>query len=398
MNRIHKLTILSIVATLIVLSSACDRLRTSRQSPEPTIVASDSYDARESIEPFFKFGSGRFHVAVVQSGEYVPYTKAFVAILDGLAEYGWMEPVSIPDDVEMADVIRILNTGKYSEYIEFPSTLYFNFDWDVQRTARPEFQKIINSSPGDIDLILSFGTDATRVLSKMEDSEIPVVGDSISNGVTAGIIDSIEDSGKDFLTIRCNVGVYREQVRLFHDLINFKTLGVLYTDTPSGRSYTALEDIEAIAAERGFDVVGISDYLHEAEGHPEAESGYLKALEELAPQVDAVYLTIQAGLTDDNLPNILAILAKYNLPSFAMANIWKYVERGVLFGVSETEMESAGLYNAEKIVNILKGIKPRSLNQIFQHTPQVAINLKTAYAIGYEVPESVLNRADEIYR
>jgi len=393
----HKAPALSMIAILILLLSACDRPGTSRHSPKPTIVSSDGYDANESFEPFFKFGSGRFHVAVVQSGEYLPYTKAFVAIVNGLAEYGWMAPIAVADDAEMADVIRELNSRKYSDYIDFPADLYFDFDWDVPRASRPEFQRIIGAPANEIDLIISFGTDATRVLSKIEGLRIPVLGDSISNGVTAGIIDSIEDSGKDFLTIRCNVGVYREQVRLFHDLINFKRLGVLYTDTPSGRSYAALDDIEAVAAERGFEVIGATRHLHEEEGHPQAESGYLKALEELCPQVDAVYLTIQAGFTDNNLSRVLAILAEHKLPSFAMANVWKYVERGVLFGVSETEMASAGIYNAEKIVNILKGIKPRSLSQVFQHVPKVAINLKTAEDIGYAVPESVLNRADEIH-
>ncbi|MBN1423926.1 hypothetical protein JXA88_05150 [Candidatus Fermentibacteria bacterium] len=393
----RRTTVFSTVLMLLVLLSACDRPGASRHSPKPTIVASNGYDVKESFEPFFKFGSGRFHVAVVQSGEYLPYTRAFVAILTGLSDQGWMAPITVPDDAEMADVIRELNSKKYSDYIDFPASLYFDFEWEVQRSARPEFQRIIGASTNEIDLIISFGTDATRVLSKIDGFRIPVLGDSISNGVTAGIIDSIEDSGKDFLTIRCNVGVYREQVRLFHDLINFKRLGVLYTDTASGRSYAAVDDIEAVAAERGFEVVRMSKYLHEEEGHPEAESGYLRALKELCPQVDAVYLTIQAGFTDENLPRVLAVLAAYKLPSFAMANVWRYVERGVLFGVSETEMESAGVYNAQKIVNILKGIKPRSLNQVFQHIPRVAINLKTAEDIGYAVPESVLNRADEIY-
>ena len=35
--------------------------------------------------------------------------------------------------------------------------------------------------------------------------------------------------------------------------------------------------------------------------NPFTEEQYLKALEDLCPHIDAIYLTIQAGLTEDNI-------------------------------------------------------------------------------------------------
>ena len=75
-----------------------------------------------------------------------------------------------------------------------------------------------------------------------------------------------------------------------------------------------------------------------------------------------------------------------------------FVSNGILLGESESNVISVGIYNAKKIVTILKGEKAGSLNQIFEHVPHIAINLKAAELINYDVPIDIIASSDEIYQ
>ncbi|KKK99562.1 hypothetical protein LCGC14_2631530, partial [marine sediment metagenome] len=109
-----------------------------------------------------------------------------------------------------------------------------------------------------------------------------------------------------------------------------------------------------------------------------------------------VYFGIVNGLSSRNLPNIMEITNRYKLPTFSMKGS-TYVKRGVLFGVSESEEVATGIYNAKNIVQILRGKLPRSINQVFEHVPHIAINLEEANKIGYDVPIDIIASSDEIY-
>ena len=136
--------------------------------------------------------------------------------------------------------------------------------------------------------------------------------------------------------------------------------------------------------------------LIEEDNDPKAPEQYLTALKELAPKVDAIYLTIQAGLTLQNLPKILPIIETNKLPSFAMEGS-SYVKHGVLFSISAYQLSAVGEFNAKNMIRIFQGTTPRKLNQIFSITPRIAINLKAAERIGYDVPVDILGSSDEVY-
>jgi ABC-type uncharacterized transport system substrate-binding protein len=233
------------------------------------------------------------------------------------------------------------------------------------------------------------------VVSTPSSFDIPVIVTAVSDPVKSEIIQSVEDSGKDYLTAFCDPERFIRQVQLFHDVIQFKKLGVLYTDTLAGKTYAALDDIHTIAKEKGFEVIGNTNLIEE-DNDPQAPAQYVTALKDLAPQVDAIYLTVQAGLTLQNLQNILPIINQYKLPSFAMEGS-SYVKHGVLFSISAYQLFAVGEFNAKNMIRIFKGASPRELNQVFSITPKIAINLKAAELIGYDVPVDILGSSDEVY-
>jgi ABC-type uncharacterized transport system substrate-binding protein len=56
-----------------------------------------------------------------------------------------------------------------------------------------------------------------------------------------------------------------------------------------------------------------------------------------------------------------------------------------------------GMFEAAIMVKILNGAKPRQLPQLFQDSPNIALNLKTAELIGLYLYADMLAAADEIF-
>ncbi|HPO49860.1 MAG TPA: ABC transporter substrate binding protein [Spirochaetota bacterium] len=361
----------------------------------------DSTDDSENLKPFLKKSGEKFRIAIVQSGEYFEYYDVFEAMLNGLTTIGWMNELSFSGNFDrtILMLLKELKSQNYSDYIEFSEDLFFDFNWDDARIPLIKKSKIF-SGVIKADLIICLGTYAADfIVNKSNYDQIPVLADAISDPVGAGIIPSIEDSGRDFLTVRCDPNVYYRQIKLFYDVVKFKKLAVLYEDTGNGRSYAGIKDVERAAKEYGFEIVKNNNVLAEPmeKDFLKAQKMYLKALEDTLPNADAIYLGVSGGLEAENVSNVVKVINKYKKPSFAMEGS-RNVKKGVLLGVSASELRSTGIYNVKKIVKIFKGIKPGKLNQLFENIPSIAINLKTAEIIGYDVPIDIIGSSDEIYQ
>jgi ABC-type uncharacterized transport system substrate-binding protein len=230
----------------------------------------------------------------------------------------------------------------------------------------------------------------------VNDHRVPTIVISTSDPIKSGIVDSAEDSGRDHVMAQCDPQRFIRQLRMFHTLIGFEQLGVIYEDTPDGRVYAALEDIEVVAVERGFDIVvciAPETNLSEEEAVREA----VRCYEELAPQIDAFFVTPHAGSSVKHMPEILTIFYDYDIPTWGLDGS-ELVKHGVLMSISDVTTDHArGLWYAEAIGKILNGAKPRDLDQVFESPKTIAINLEAASLTGYDPPASILIVADEIY-
>jgi ABC-type uncharacterized transport system substrate-binding protein len=372
------------------------------------ITEKEHTDLQEfSLDPFLKNGERKHNIAVVIYGvweDFPDYSEVFMGMINGLAEIGWID--HIPDSAfyyspdkrqikEVIDIIGMIEDEEYSAYLNFSRDLYFDMEWDKETAKSRKFRDLVSEDSG-VDLIIALGTGPGEVFSALEDLSIPVVADSISDPLGSGIIPSYSDSGRDNLTVRVDPDRYKRQIRMFYDVVGFKRLGIIYEDTPEGRAYGAVKDIELISREKGFEIVRNTNVLPVDAGEVACEAQYLVAVEEVCKESDAVYFGIVNGLSSRNLPNIMKIANRYKLPTFSMKGS-AYVKQGVLFGVSESEEVATGIHNAKNIVQILRGKKPRSIDQIFEHVPHIAINLDEAKKIGYDVPIDIIASSDEIY-
>lgn len=219
---------------------------------------------------------------------------------------------------------------------------------------------------------------------------------STSDPVESGIIKSQDDSGFDHVHARVDPYRYERQIRIFHDIIKFKKLGIAFEDSIYGRSYAAIDTVEKVAADIGFEVVkcytksDISDTSI-------ASQSVIRCFEELSKEVDAIYVTIQGGVNTESIPNLVSIANKNSIPTFSQLGS-KEVQQGFLFSISRPGFKPAGLFLSATIAQILNGAKPRQLKQVFEETPSIAINLKTAEIVGLYLYADILAAADTIYR
>jgi ABC-type uncharacterized transport system substrate-binding protein len=312
-------------------------------------------------------------------------------------EMGWIERAEIPPQKgdQTKDLWNWLATDGKSKYLQFVKDAHYSANWDenLRKQMATEILNRVNQKK-DIDFMMAMGTWAGQDLATNK-HHTPTMVMVAADALGAGIIKRVEDSGFDHVTARVDPLRYERQVRIFHDVIGFKKLGVAYENTPTGRSYSAIDQIQKIAKERGFEVVP----CHEKSDVPDlkvAEEGMKRCFHELGKRVDAIYVTFHGGVSPRSIPELVKIANSYRIPTFSQEGSQE-VKYGFLMSISHASYKYVGRYYAETFARILNGAKPRQLDQVFEDPPKIAINLKTAQIIGYDPPVDVLVAADEIY-
>lgn len=344
-------------------------------------------------------GGKKWRIAYYQGGTSSAYYPYLVATIKGLISIGWIDKLELPTDKDQDThtLWQWLAKNIKSNYIDFAQDAYYTANWDSE--TREQIKKTIfnrlNTSK-DIDLIIAMGTWAGIDLANNKHA-IPTMVMSSTDPVRAGIVASNEDSGYDHVFARVAPRRYQRQVRIFHDVIRFKKLGIAYENSNLGKTYAAIDLIEAVAKEKQFEIVRCftKDDIPDQE---QAEASVVKCFEELAPQVDALYIVIQNGVNDKTLPKLVSIVNKYRIPTFSQQGSDE-VKKGVLLSISrEGGFGPVGRFLAISMAKIFNGAKPREINQVFEEGPALAINLKTAEIIGLYLSAEILAAADEIYR
>ena len=350
-----------------------------------------------SSNPITKNGK-KFRIAYFEGGEYIVYQTMLTYIIKGLMEIGWAEMDEIPpQEGEQTDKLwNWASNNIKSKYIDFIYNGHYTCNWD-DKYAVSMADKLINriNNDKDIDMIIAMGTLAGQNLSN-DRHNVPTIVVNATDAVGAKIVKSVEDSGYDHVNAHVDPFRYERQIRLFHDIIGFKKLGMIYEDTVAGRSYAAFEDVENVSKERGFEIVS----CYAKADNPDfdlAANDYLRCLNTISKEIDAMYITGSNGVTENSRPNIIKILNKYKIPSFSQTGSFE-VKDGILLSISQESYKYVGIFHAETMARVFNGSLPRQLTQIYEEPPKIAINLKTAEIIGYDPPVDILAAADEIFQ
>lgn len=367
-------------------------------------VQSNSSSANEVIE---KFGTApllndgrKWRIVFYEGGPHANYYHYLDATVRGLMKLGWIEKSDLKDvQSRRQDTKRLWNwlaKDAQSDYLEFVEDGYYSANWDDDQRKENKSALIERlRSDEEVNLVIAMGTWAGLDLANDEHS-VPTIVMSTSDPVESGIIKSQEDSGYDHVHARVDPYRYERQLRIFYDIIKFKKLGIAFEDSIYGRSYAAIDTVEKVAADIGFEVVKCHT-KSDISDTDIASKSVIKCFDKLSKEVDAIYVTIQGGVNTESIPRLVEIANKNSIPTFSQLGS-KEVEQGFLFSISRPGFKPAGLFLSATIAQILNGAHPRQLKQVFEETPSIAINLKTAEIVGLYLYADILAAADTIYR
>jgi putative tryptophan/tyrosine transport system substrate-binding protein len=221
--------------------------------------------------------------------------------------------------------------------------------------------------------------------AKAATTTIPVVFISGSDPVESGLVASLgRPTGNVTGVSLFSVPLISKRLELLHELVPVgTTIGVLVN--PSNPNAGANET----AIENAAQVIGLKVTFVGATG--EREFG--DAFASMARQRFGAAIVGADGLFASRREQLVALAARHAIPTMYFQR--EFVDAGGLISYganSATMYQQAGSY----VGRILKGATPGDLPVMQPIKLELVINLKTAKALGLEIPQTVLARADEV--
>jgi putative ABC transport system substrate-binding protein len=223
------------------------------------------------------------------------------------------------------------------------------------------------------------------VAAKKATSTIPIVVPALADAVHLGLIVSDARPGGNVTGISPYVaGLPAKQLELAREVvIGASRIGIL-ANLSDPKAPPQLQELEAAGRKLGLSVVAPDVHI------PGDLDGALQAL---ARQRVEVMIVLQTSMLVSERRTIAALAATTRLP--AIYGYREHVDDGGLisYGVDLLYCVRRGGYYVHKILN---GVAPGDLPVEFPTKLELVINLKTAKALGLEIPPTLLARADEV--
>jgi hypothetical protein len=365
--------------------------------------------SRWGLEPPVRNGSAKWRIGYYEGGAYRDYPLHLKALVEGWIRLGWIEPMDleIPSDSDNAVALwrRLVHEAR-SDYLEFLPEACWSNQWDsaIREVGRKEALAFLQARGAD--LMIAMGTQAG--LDLRDGHDVPTIVVSATSPIQSGIIDSIEDSGRDHLHALCDPKRHERQVRAFYNIVRFRRLGVVMNEAPQARVYAHLPAIEKVAREFGFEIV--TEVAHDEEfpqafrrRFPDETDEQLAArqvrssLNRLVGKVDALWITDHRGFDPEFMPGLLGPLLEHRVVTWSPTGA-EHLRRGVVLGMPEKDLDDLGLRHARVAAAIFHGASPRELPQEYQAPRAILLNEAAARLSGFKVPPGLHAAADKVYR
>ena len=349
--------------------------------------------AQGGVTPVLNNGQ-KWQIGYCEGGPFSDYTSIMRTLIEGLIELGWIREDKPPDIFdETPNAYWEWLCGCHSPYLCFRSGNAYSAAWNDETRKENRKELLTRLKKGELDLVIAMGTWAGQDLANNEHS-VPTMVLSCSDPIRAGIINCAENSGFGHVTARVDPDRYIRQIRMFHRIVGFKTMGLAFENTSDGRLYSNVNEVYQVAGERGFKVV-TCEVIDTIPDTQKSDSSCLDCYRRLAETTDAVYVTALTCV-DRKAHEIAEIFRKAGVASFSLTGS-RLVENGIMLSISNGSGSALGNFHASKFAEILNGAKPGDLPQLLEDQPEIAVNMRTVREIGFKMPQSILRIATEIF-
>jgi putative tryptophan/tyrosine transport system substrate-binding protein len=236
-----------------------------------------------------------------------------------------------------------------------------------------------------VAVIITMGGTAPLVAAQNATSTIPIVFHMGADPVRLGFVKSFNRPGGNVTGISLvQVALAAKRLEVLRELVpGAKVIGLL-TNPNNSNVEIVVPDLHATAGALGLRIVV---------GYASSQNDFDSAFASLARSGVQALLVDADPVLFSRLQQINALAAHHSLPAMYVSR--EYVEGGGLmsYGASiKDAYHEVGVYAGK----ILKGIHPADLPVTQPTKYELVINLKTAKALGLELPPTLLVRADEV--
>jgi putative ABC transport system substrate-binding protein len=236
-----------------------------------------------------------------------------------------------------------------------------------------------------VSVIAAGGSPAAALAAKLATTTIPIVFINAADPVEIGLVASFNRPGGNVTgATLLSAELVSKRLGLLRDLLpSVKSIAMLVNPTRPG------VDTQKVQVQVAAQALGLSLHILEASSERDFDAVFRAVLREqdgaLVVAPDALFLDRRAQIAD--------LATRYGIPT--MYELHEYVEAGglVSYGASAAELYQHG---GTLTGLILMGRKPADLPVLQPTKFELAINMKTAKALGLTVPPGVLAIADEV--
>jgi putative tryptophan/tyrosine transport system substrate-binding protein len=295
---------------------------------------------------------------------------------------GFLDPTS-PD--MQSDRLRALRQGlKETGFVE-GENVAIQYRWaEGQYDRLPVLAADLVRHP--VAVIVTGGGTPTALAAKSATETIPIVFVLGSNPVQFGLVKSLARPGGNATGVTVlDVELIAKGFELLHELVPAATtIGVLVN--PSNLLIEAQTSGAQIAARN----LGVRLLILNARSQSEIETTFTTLVDQ---RVSALLVTGEPLFLGTAKQQLIGLAAHYAVPT--VYQYPQFTAAGGLMGYG-TSLADAYQISGAYVGRILMGAKPADLPVQLSTKVELAINLKTARALGLTIPPTLLARADEV--
>jgi putative tryptophan/tyrosine transport system substrate-binding protein len=231
-----------------------------------------------------------------------------------------------------------------------------------------------------VDLMVVWGTIA-GVAAKRLAPQIPVIFLSVGAPVDIGLVESLAHPGGNMtgVTFEAATQTYAKRLELLKDILPaLDRVAVLRTRGDPNVPF-AMQSLERSAPKLGVHLLPVD---FDAAAFAQMEEGGAQAV-----------IVIAGAVTFVNHARIAALALAHHLPS--CSGFRQSVQAGGLISLGP-DLAAIARQGAGYVDKIIHGGKPADLPVEQPERYDIYLNLKTAKALGLNIPPSLLARADEV--